>query len=177
MTMLARRPDVRLAELAARVSERDIRFAMAESCTGGQLAAMLAGHEELGSHLERGYVVYSLDAKCEMLGIARDLAERSNGVSEEVTVALAAAALDKSRADIAIAITGFCGPPEGDEEVGLVHLACAARGASPVIRVCHFGDIGRSAVLAGAVAEALTMMCHAAEALFPRELRYALHQE
>lgn len=175
--MIAHHPDVRLAELAACVAGRDIRFATAESCTGGQLAAALAGHEALGPHLERGYVVYSVDAKCEMLGIPRDFAERSQGVNEDVTVALALAALDKSRAEAAIAITGFCGPQEGDEEVGLVHLACAARGASPATRVCHFGDIGRSAVLAGAVAEALTMLRDTAELLLAREDGYALHQE
>lgn len=160
---------MRLAELAACVSGRDVRFATAESCTGGQLAAALAGHESLGSHLERGFIVYSVDAKCEMLGIARPLAERSHGVSAAVTAALAAAALDMSRADIAIAITGFCGPREGDEEVGLVHLACAARGAAPGSRVCHFGDIGRRAVLDRSVAEALAILRSAVESCFDRQ--------
>lgn len=151
----------RLAELAGRVADGDIRFATAESCTGGQLAAVLAGHSALGSHLERGYVVYSVDAKCEMLGISRALAERSQGVGTSVTAALAEAALDKSRADVAIAITGFCGPQEDDEEVGLVHLACAVHGRGILSRTCHFGEIGRRAVLDVAVAEALTMLCEA----------------
>ena len=151
----------RLAELAERVADGDIRFATAESCTGGQLAAALAGHSTLGSHLERGYIVYSVDAKCEMLGISRALAERSQGVGASVTAALAEAALDKSRADVAIAITGFCGPREGDEEVGLVHLACAVHGRGILSRTCHFGEIGRRAVLDVAVAEALTMLCEA----------------
>ncbi|MDT7527707.1 nicotinamide-nucleotide amidohydrolase family protein [Sphingopyxis sp. SE2] len=151
----------RVAELAGRVADGDIRFATAESCTGGQLAAALAGHSALGSHLERGYVVYSVDAKCEMLGISRALAERSQGVGTSVTAALAEAALDKSRADVAIAITGFCGPQEDDEEVGLVHLACAVHGRGILSRTCHFGEIGRRAVLDVAVAEALTMLCEA----------------
>lgn len=149
----------RLVELAERVADNDIRIATAESCTGGQLAAALAGHADLGSHLERGYVVYSVDAKCDMLGIARSLAERSQGVGEEVTLALAKAALERSRADMAIAVTGFCGPREADEEVGLVHLACAVRGRLPRQRICHFGDIGRRAVLDAAVAEALMLLC------------------
>ena len=151
----------RLAELAGRVADGDIRFATAENSTGGQLAAALAGHSALGSHLERGYVVYSVDAKCEMLGISRALAERSQGVGTSVTAALAEAALDKSRADVAIAITGFCGPQEDDEEVGLVHLACAVHGRGILSRTCHFGEIGRRAVLDVAVAEALTMLCEA----------------
>ena len=99
----------RLAELAEHLAGSDIRIATAESCTGGQVAAELAGHADLGSHLERGYVVYSVDAKCDMLGIARSLAERSQGVGAEVTLALAEGALDRSRADLAIAITAFCG--------------------------------------------------------------------
>src|SRR3546814_20814771 len=70
-----------------RVADGDIRFVTAESCTGGQLAAALAGHSTLGSHLERGYIVYSVDAKCEMLGISRALAERSQGVGASVTAA------------------------------------------------------------------------------------------
>src|SRR3546814_4580099 len=74
----------RLAEQAERVADGDIRFVTAEICTGGQLAAALAGHSTLGSHLERGYIVYSVDAKCEMLGISRALAERSQGVGASV---------------------------------------------------------------------------------------------
>ena len=93
-----------------------------------------------------------------MLGISRSLAERSQGVGARVTAALAEAALDKSRADVAIAITGFCGPQEDDEEVGLVHLACAVHGRGTLSRTCHFGEIGRRAVLDAAVAEALTML-------------------
>ena len=145
---------LRLAQLAERVAGSNIRIATAESCTGGQLAAALAGHAGLGPHLERGYVVYSVDAKCEMLGIPRDLAERSQGVGGEVTLELAEAALERSRADVAIAITGFCGPREDDEEVGLVHFACAARGQPTRHRIRHFGDIGRRAV-----AEALAILC------------------
>ncbi len=167
--MDANRLDTQLAELAACVSGRDLRFATAESCTGGQLAAALAGHETLGPHLERGFVVYSIDAKCEMLGIDRELAERTQGVSDAVTDALASAALDKSSADIAIAITGFCGPREEDEEVGLVYLASAQRGVGLDSRVCHFGDIGRRAVLDQAVAEALAMLQSAAQSRFDLE--------
>jgi nicotinamide-nucleotide amidase len=175
--MTANRLDTRLAELAACVSGRTVRFATAESCTGGQLAAVLAGDETLGSHLERGFVVYSIDAKCEMLGIDRGLAEYSQGVSDAVTNALANAALDKSSADIAIAITGFCGPRQEDEEVGLVHIACAGHGYGLESRVCHFGDIGRRAVLDRAVSEALAMLQSAAELHFEQEVGHAYRHQ
>lgn len=74
---------------------------------------------------------------------------------------MAAGALAQSRADFAIALTGFCGPQEKDEEVGLVYLACAARDGRRFTQECHFGDIGREAVLDHAVATALAMMTEA----------------
>lgn len=151
--------DERLDSLAEALEGSKLRLATAESCTAGQLAAALGGHTALGSHLERGYVVYSVEAKCEMLGIERADAERFEGVNPEVTAALAAAALHASHADIGIAITGFCGPQQEDEEVGLVHIAWAMRGSRSGERTYHFGDIGRRDVLDGAVAEALGLLC------------------
>src|SRR3546814_14116912 len=100
----------RLAELAGRGADGDIRFATAESCTGGQLAAALDGPSTLGPHLERGYIVYSVDAKCEMLGISRALAARWHGVGARVPAALHQAALDQRRAELPLAFTALCGP-------------------------------------------------------------------
>lgn len=146
------------ARLAEALEGSDLRWATAESCTGGQLAALLARDAALGSHLERGFVVYSIDAKCEMLGIDRAEAERCEAVRSHIAEAMAGGALTRSRADFAIALTGFCGPQEKDEEVGLVYLACASRSGPPRRQECHFGDIGREAVLDHAVAAALAMM-------------------
>lgn len=150
--------------LAGALDGSGLRWATAESCTGGQLAAIMARHAALGSHLERGFVVYSQEAKCEQLGVdARD-AERCKAVNSVVAEAMAAGALTNSRADFAIALTGFCGPQEEDEEVGLVYLACADRKGPRFAQECHFGDIGREAVLDHAVAAALAIMCEAVEA-------------
>lgn len=149
------------AQLAAVLRGHRLSFATAESCTGGQLAAVLAGDAALGPHLERGFVVYSADAKCEMLGVARRDVERCEAVNSDVAAAMARGALANSRADIVIAITGFCGPREGEEEVGLVHLARADRAGPMVQRECHFGDLGRRRVLDSAVAAALAMMTEA----------------
>ena len=54
-------------KLARHLSGKTLRFAAAENCTGGQLAAVLAADAPLGSRLERGFVAYSINAKCEML--------------------------------------------------------------------------------------------------------------
>lgn len=69
-----------------------------------------------------------------------------------------------SSADFAIALTGFCGPQEKDEEVGLVYLASATKEGRRFAQQCHFGDIGREAVLDHAVAAALAMMIETVEA-------------
>lgn len=153
----------RKAKLARRLSGRTTSFATAESCTGGRLAALFAGDATLGPHLERGYVAYSIDAKCEQLGVARCDAERNDAVNAAVAAAMAKGALKNSRADIAVAVTGFCGPQEKHEEVGLVFLACADRDDGFWSREYHFGDLGREAVLEQAVAEALTLMVEAVD--------------
>lgn len=144
--------------LAAALAGSELRWAIAESCTGGQLAAIFARSEALGTHLERGFVAYSQDAKCELLGVARADAQRCDAVNPEVAEAMAKGALDRSSADFAIAVTGFCGPQEKDEEVGLVYFACADRNGGLVGQECHFGDLGREAVLDHAVSTALHIM-------------------
>lgn len=150
--------------LADALHGSEFRWATAESCTGGQLAALMARDSALGSHLERGFVVYSVDAKCEMLGVDRADAERCEAVNPEVAEAMAVGAIENSHADFAIALTGFCGPQEKDEEVGLVYLACATRDGRRLAQECHFGDIGREAVLDHAVAAAIAMMAQTVEA-------------
>lgn len=147
-------------DLAAALQGTDLKIATAESCTGGQLAAHFARDVNLGSHLERGFVVYSIDAKCELLGIARSLAERGEAVTPEVTAAMAEGALTHSHAQLAVGVTGFCGPQEKNEEVGLLYVATAGAHGTR-IEEHHLGDIGREAVLDAAVAIALAMLTDA----------------
>jgi nicotinamide-nucleotide amidase len=138
-------------------------IATAESCTGGMLAALLTdipGHSHV---FERGFVVYSDDAKCDLLGIARRKVDDCGAVSREVALAMAEGALARSRADVALSITGFAGPPgEGEAgEEGLVHFACARSGAPTAHREMHFGPVGRQAVRIRALRTALDMLEHA----------------
>lgn len=146
------------AGLAAALRGSKIGIATAESCTGGQLAALLAGDAALGPHLERGFVAYSKDAKREQLDVPPEVAEREDAVHADAAEAMARGALANSRADLAIAITGFCGPQMGDEEVGLVYLACATKAGGLTSQECHFGDLGRERVLDHAVATALDLL-------------------
>lgn len=140
---------------------RKLRLATAESCTGGMLASLLTDVEGVSSTFERGLVTYSVDAKCELLGLARDFVERCGAVSREVAVAMADGALAASRADIALAITGFAGPGGPDDEPGLVHFACARKGRDTMHREAHFGDIGRGPVRIECMRVALEMIAEA----------------
>ncbi len=138
--------------------ERELALATAESCTGGLLAALLTDVQGRGHVFERGFVVYSEDAKCDLLGIAREKVESCGAVSEEVALAMALGALRRSRADVALSITGFAGPAGDGEEEGLVHFACARREGATCHRQAHFGPIGRQGVRIEALKVALAMI-------------------
>ena len=138
--------------------ERELTLATAESCTGGLLAALLTDVRGRGHVFERGFVTYSDQAKCDLLGIARELVDDCGAVSREVALAMADGALRRSRADLAVSITGFAGPGDDGDEEGLVHFACARRGGTTCHREEHFGAIGRGGVRIAALEVALAMM-------------------
>lgn len=136
----------------------NLMLATAESCTGGLLASLLTDVEGASHAFERGFVVYSEDAKCELLGVARERIDACSAVSRDVAIAMAQGAIGRSHADIALAVTGYAGSAPPGEEPGLVHFACARRQGSIVHREMHFGDVGRGPIRIGAIAVALEMM-------------------
>jgi nicotinamide-nucleotide amidase len=139
----------------ARVAERELSIATAESCTGGMLASLLTDVQDLSGVFERGFVVYSEPAKCELLGLAQADIDRCGVVSEEVARAMAEGALANSLADIAVSTTGYA---DDGEEPGLVHLACARRDGPTTHREERFGAIGRGPVRIASMRVALTMI-------------------
>lgn len=152
-----------VVETARRVLDaacaRDMSIVTAESCTGGLLASLLTDIEGASHAFERGFVVYSAKAKCELLGIAAEKIDRCSAVSEDVARAMAEGALLHSDGDLALAITGFAGAGAPGDEPGLVHLACRRRSDDMVWhRECHFGDIGRGPVREGALEVALELL-------------------
>ena len=150
--------DEQAERLMHRLCDKELRVATAESCTGGMLAALLTDIEGAGHGFERGFVTYSKDSKAELLGIDRDLLARNEAVSEVVARAMAEGALERSRADIALGVTGFAGPAGKDHEEGLVHFALAQRGCDTRHRVEHFGAIGRGAVRVNSLKAMLDML-------------------
>lgn len=148
-------------DLLRLASETEIKLAVAESCTGGLLAAVLTDVEGYGHVFDRGFVTYSEEAKCELLGVDHGLIARCGAVSREVALAMARCALEGSAADLTASITGFAGPAGDGDEEGLVHLAVAMRGGHEWHREEHFGTIGRDNVRIAALEVALSMMNNA----------------
>ena len=105
-------------------------LALAESCTGGLVAAALTSLPGSSSVVERGFVTYSNAAKTDQLGVAAELIHRFGAVSQEVARAMAEGALANAPTTAALAITGIAGPTGGSAEkpVGTVHVAVAAKG-------------------------------------------------
>ena len=111
-----------------------LKIATAESCTGGLVAGCLTEIPGSSDVVERGFVTYSNEAKCDLLGVPAELIQAHGAVSPEVAEAMASGALDRSAADAAVSVTGIAGPggATADKPVGLVHLAAARRGTAPV---------------------------------------------
>jgi nicotinamide-nucleotide amidase len=122
---LERRAEKILEEARA----RRLTLATAESCTAGSLAVLLADAPGAAESFHGGFVAYTKDNKIASLGVPAALIESHTAVSREVAEAMARGGIERSPADIALAITGVAGP-EPDEDgnpVGLVHLAAACR--------------------------------------------------
>jgi nicotinamide-nucleotide amidase len=156
--------DSRAERLMDRVCDKEWSVATAESCTGGMLAALLTDIEGAGHGFDRGFVTYSKAAKTDLLGIDPQLLDRNDAVSEPVARAMAEGALDRSKADIAIGITGFAGPAGDGCEEGLVHIALARREGATMHRVEHFGAIGRGPVRVKSLEVMLDMLGQALDA-------------
>jgi nicotinamide-nucleotide amidase len=149
--------DTLIAQLADTLRARGLRLATAESCTGGLVAGACTHLAGSSDWFERGFVTYSNEAKTEMLGVPHVLIREHGAVSEPVVHAMAVGALQHSRADLVLAITGVAGPGGGStaKPVGTVWLGWGRRprqgGALQVDARCeHFaGDRGQ--VRAGAL--------------------------
>ena len=117
------------SRLSRRLRKRGWSIVTAESCTGGLVAGALTAIPGSSDVVDRGFVTYSNEAKMDMLGVPEALLRAFGAVSEPVARAMAEGALAKSRAGIAVSITGVAGPGGGtpDKPVGLVHFGLARK--------------------------------------------------
>lgn len=159
--------DSDLIALAARVLDanraRKRTIAVAESCTGGLVAAALTENAGASDVFDRGFVTYSNEAKQEMLGVGEDIIATFGAVSIATAWAMARGALERSAADVAVSITGIAGPGGGTDKkpVGTVVFARATRDGDPdkvVADIREFGDLGRYEIRRQATMVALGLL-------------------
>jgi CDP-diacylglycerol--glycerol-3-phosphate 3-phosphatidyltransferase len=137
---------------------RGLSLAVAESCTGGLLAAAITDHPGSSAYFKGGVVAYSNEVKEGVLGVPADLIARHGAVSAEVAQAMAEGARRRLETDLAVSVTGIAGPDADgtDKPVGLTHVWLAAPDGGEGRRFIFEGD--RWCNRREAVAEALRLV-------------------
>jgi len=137
---------------------RGAMLAVAESCTGGMLAARVVDVPGSSAYFAGGVVAYSNEAKLELLEVSSELLERHGAVSRQVAQAMACGARTRFNATHALSTTGIAGPSgaSADKPVGLVYIALACEDSVVVRRFVFAGD--RTAVRERSVAAALDLL-------------------
>ena len=144
--------------VAEALSGRGLRLVLAESCTGGMVAARLTDRPGASRYLEAGLVTYSDAAKESVLGVRRETLMTHGAVSEPVAREMLTGARQVTGAEAAVAITGIAGPGGGTEDkpVGTVWIGAAVGDAIRVQRFEFGGD--RRRVRSSSVDAALTLL-------------------
>ena len=153
-----------ISELAKAIitlaSEKNVMLVLAESCTGGMIAAALTDIAGSSAVLDRGLVTYSNQAKQDLLGVRDDILASYGAVSAETAIAMTTGALLKTpAAQLAASVTGIAGPGGGgqDKPVGLVHFSCQWRG-KPAVHDHHIFTGDRDSVRKKSLFNLLTMI-------------------
>lgn len=113
--------------------EKGRTLALAESCTGGAIAARLTALPGSSAYFLGGMVTYANEMKTNLLGVSKKIIQEYGAVSREVVIAMWQGALQKSGSDYAIAVSGIAGPDGGTAEkpVGTVWCAVGRKGQEP----------------------------------------------
>ena len=122
------------------LTERNLKFATAESCTGGLISNRITDVPGSSAVFTHGFVTYANEAKMSLLGVSAEDLANHGAVSEAVARSMAEGALRASGADIAVAVTGIAGPGGGSEEkpVGTAWVGLASkRGGTTAFRIFH----------------------------------------
>ena len=147
------------AQLLEKARETGAMVACAESCTGGMLAAALTDLPGSSALLDRGFVTYTNAAKMAMLGVSEATLAQWGAVSEQVAEEMAAGALERSEAQIAVSITGIAGPGGSEHKPeGRVCFGLAMTGRPLCVETVEFGAPGRDKVRLAARDHALALL-------------------
>lgn len=146
------------AELGRRLAGAGFMLATAESCTGGWIAKCVTDIAGSSGWLDRGFVTYSNAAKQDLLGVSAETLAVHGAVSEPVVREMAAGALERSAAQVAVAVSGVAGPGGGTEDkpVGMVCFGFAWPGGNRTETRRFDGD--RDRVRRESVAHALARL-------------------
>lgn len=147
--------------------DKNLLVATAESCTGGLISGLMTEISGSSAVVDRGFVTYSNEAKMDLVGVRLDDLQNFGAVSEVVARAMAEGALERSRADIAVSVTGIAGPGGGsdDKPVGTVHFALATKTGPTQHEHALFPDKGRQFIRAQSVQTALNLILNAARSI------------
>jgi len=147
---------------------RGLTVALAESCTGGLVAATITEVAGSSGYFLGGVVSYSNDAKATFLDVAQGTLDAHGAVSAQVAKAMAAGARARFGASLAASITGVAGPDGGSEEkpIGLTYVGLATAAGVDVRRYQFAGD--RAGNREAAARAALEWLVEAAPGAAPR---------
>lgn len=145
-------------DIIKHATARGTLIATAESCTGGMISASLTDVAGSSRVLDRGFVVYSNNAKVDMLSVSPSTLDAHGAVSEETAAEMAKGALLHSRATLAISVTGIAGPGGSDfKPEGRVCFGIATTSIVETQSI-DFGPLGRSGVRQAATQHALMLL-------------------
>lgn len=156
--------DALVETLAHRLKAHDWMLVTAESCTGGLIAKRCTDRPGSSSWFFGGFVTYANEAKMRWLGVEEATLRLHGAVSEQTVREMAAGALQRSDAHIAVAVSGIAGPSGGtpDKPVGTVWIGWATRSGTIEAQCYHF-DGDRTAVREQAARAALVGVVHMIE--------------
>jgi len=154
--------DASQPDCGLRLADGGLTLAVAESCTGGMLAAAVTDVAGCSAYFKGGIVAYCNTVKTDLLGVDAELLKTDGAVSNPVAAAMAEGALQRFGADLALSTTGIAGPGGGSsaKPVGLVYIALAARNAATAVQECRFTG-SRREIRTAAVSAALNMLAAA----------------
>lgn len=145
-------------ELSDKFWKEGLTLATAESCTAGNIAAVITAIPGSSHFYKGGIVAYSDEVKMNLLGVNPETLEKHGAVSEEVVTEMVKGAMKSMNSDCAVATSGIAGPTGGtpDKPVGTVWIAAAMH--DKVITMKASGDEGRKKNIENATLYALQML-------------------
>ncbi|GAA3661551.1 competence/damage-inducible protein A [Asaccharospora irregularis] len=135
--------DTSLDEVVSKILvEKNLKIAVAESCTGGMVSASLINYPGISSVFMEGLITYSNEAKMERLGVKKETLDKFGAVSEETAIEMAQGVCKKFNTNVGVSTTGVAGPGGGTDEkpVGLVYIGVCINGKTKVKKLNLSGN-------------------------------------